>query len=94
MKDIVQLILKYLPQYLNDLGSLLSGPNRFIVQRNSRTGEVFIESLLFFGISVVLFVIMTTALRSPGKDLWITLASQATSGLIGVFLSAICLRLA
>jgi hypothetical protein len=41
MKDLIQLILQYVPQYLNDLGSLVYRPKRFIAAKNPQTDETF-----------------------------------------------------
>jgi hypothetical protein len=42
MKDLIQLILQYLPQYFKDVGSLLAGPKRFIAQADPENSQTFV----------------------------------------------------
>jgi hypothetical protein len=93
MKDLVQLILKYLPQYLLTLGSLLARPKRFIADKDPTTDDAFVDSLLFLGVSLVLTVLVAAPLRSPEVDLWKRLAAISTYTLITVSLGAIAMRL-
>jgi uncharacterized membrane-anchored protein YitT (DUF2179 family) len=92
MKELFQLVLQFLPQYLSDLGAILARPKRFISERNPETNEAFLASLLFLGISLVIYTIMMTPLRSTGKDVWTALGSIATVAILAVFLNAILLR--
>jgi hypothetical protein len=92
MKELLQLVLQYLPQYLSDLGAILARPKRFISERNPETNEAFLASLFFLGISLVIYTIMMTPLRSAGKDVWTALGSIATVAILAVFLNAILLR--
>jgi hypothetical protein len=94
MKDLIEKIVAYLPQYLVDFGSLFSAPKRFIARKNTTAEETFGQSLLFLGVSIVLVVIMTAPLLPPGKDLWTYVGATAVTLLVGVSLSAIALRLA
>lgn len=94
MKDLIEKILKYLPQYLVNFGSLLSGPKKFIADRNTTAEDSFENSLLFLAISVVLVVIMTAPLLPPGKDLWTHVGSVAVTSLLTVALSGVALRFA
>ncbi len=94
MKELIEKILAYLPQYLTNFGSLFVGPKRFIGQRNTAAEDSFGESLLFLGISLILVIIMTAPLLPPGKDLWTYVGANAVIYLLTVSLSAIALRLA
>jgi hypothetical protein len=94
MKDLIEKILGYLPQYLADFGSLVSGPKRFIAQKNTVAEDTFVHSLLFLGISLVLVVLMTAPLLPPGEDLWAFLAMSAVTSLLAVSLYAVALRIA
>lgn len=94
MKDLIQKILSYLPQYLMDFGALFSGPKRFMAQKNTRAEDTFDQSLLFLGVSLVLVVVMTAPLLPPGGDLWTHVGASAVTYLLTVTLSAIALRLA
>ncbi len=55
MKDLIELVLKYFPRYLAEMGSILAGPKRFIRERNTNAVETFNDSLLFLGIGIVLY---------------------------------------
>ena len=70
MKDLIEKILRYLPNFMKNFGSLFAGPKRFIGKRNAVAADNFEESLLFLGVSLVLVVIMIAPLLPPGKDLW------------------------
>jgi hypothetical protein len=77
-----------------DLGLLISGPKKFMAQKNTRAEDIFIQSLIFLGVSIVLFVIMTAPLRPSGIDLWTYLAANAGASLLSVSLFAVALRVA
>jgi hypothetical protein len=94
MKDLIEKILAYLPQYLTDFGSLFSGPKRFMAQKNTRAEDTFGQSLIFLGVSLVLVVVMTAPLLPAGRDLWTYLGANAVRFLLSVSLAAINLRLA
>ena len=67
MKELIEKILRYLPQCFTNFGSLFAGPKRFIGQRNTAAEDTFGEALLFLGISLILVVIMTAPLLSREK---------------------------
>jgi hypothetical protein len=94
MKELIEKILAYLPKYLTDFGSLISGPKRFMAQKNTKAEETFVQALVFLGISLVLVVIMTAPLLPPGKDIWTYLGTIAVGLLLGVSLYAVALRVA
>jgi len=94
MKELIEKILAYLPQYLTDFGSLISGPKRFMAEKNTKAEDTFVQSLVFLGVSLVLVVVMTAPLLPPGKDLWTYLVAEAVMFLLGVSLYAVALRVA
>ena len=94
MKDLIEKILTYLPQYIADFGSLLSGPKRFIAEKNATAEDSFEKALLFSAISLVLVVVMFAPLRPAGKDLWTHVGGLAVTSLLAVSLYAVALRLA
>ena len=94
MKDLLEKILVYLPQYLSDFGLLLSGPKKFISKKYLKSEETFVQSLLFLGISLILVIVMTAPFLFPGRDLWAHVGTVAIGFLLGVSLYAIALRFA
>jgi hypothetical protein len=94
MKDILEKILEYLPMYLMDFGSLLSGPKSFLAQKRAQVDRAFGDSLLFLGISVAITIIAPASLELPGKDLWTNVGSIGFVSLLAVCLSASAVRLA
>ena len=93
MKDLIDLILRYLPRYFIDLGSLISGPKKFIAGQNIRTPNAINRSLLFLGISLVLVVIGRAPLLSEDASVWTQLAALGIASVIGVALTALALRI-
>ena len=94
MQELLEKILAYLPQYLSDFGSLVSGPKRFIAQENPDAEDSFTKSLIFVGVTLALITVMTTPLRPPEKDLWNFLGATAALSLLAVSLIAADLRVA
>ena len=74
MKDLIDKILTYLPQYLMDFGSAFSGPKSFIAQKHVEGDGAFKDALVFIGVSVVLVVLMNFPLQLDGKDIWTAFA--------------------
>lgn len=94
MKDLIEKILAYLPQYLGDFWSLCSGPKRFMAQKNTVAEDSLDESLIFLGVSLVLIVVLTSARRPPNTELWSYVGQTGAVVLASVGLGAIGLRLA
>ena len=86
--------LEYLPRYLTDFGSLALRPKRFIANRNPKADDTYHGSLVFLGVSVFLFVVMTVPLRPTEVDFHLYLGGQIATSLLAVSLYAIALRLA
>jgi hypothetical protein len=92
MKDLIDKILKYLPQYLMDFGLVFSGPKQFIAAKNVVAADALADAMLFLGISVALGLIMTAPLQPPGKDFWTHVGSHSVGILITVVLAATIVR--
>ena len=94
MKDLIDQILKYLPLYLTNFGSIFVGPKSFIASRNVSSDDAFGDALLFLGVSIALIIVMGAPLFPPGKDLWTHVGSVAIQALVTVSLSAMVVRTA
>jgi hypothetical protein len=68
MKDLFEQILKYLPHYLTEFGTALSGPKSFIATKVSSEGDAFGESLLFLGTSLALVLLLNAPLLPAEKE--------------------------
>ena len=93
MKDILDKIRRYLPQYLIEFGAVFSGPKTFIEQRDTNSDETFSNALLFLGMSLALMVVMVAPLRPAGRDLWNSVAMVAAVALISVVLLSAAIRI-
>ena len=90
----VETILHHLLRYLADFGSLVTGPKRFIAQKNTRAEDTFGESLIFLGISLGLGLFLTVSLNLFWGDFWLHTLLHIVTDLLFVSLCAIALRLA
>lgn len=93
MKDLLDKILKYLPEYLTEFGEAFSGPKTFIGQRNVAGDEAFSNALLFLGLSVALVIVMSSPLRPAGKEFWVYVGSTAILTLVTVALFGTAVRI-
>jgi hypothetical protein len=93
MKDLVEKILAYLPNFLTDFIAVFSRPKSTIRNKNTQAEENFAPSLIFLTISVCISVVMTSAFRPPGADIWSTLAVQTVIVVLLSILLAASLRL-
>lgn len=82
MKDLIEKILAYIPVYLMTLGSLLSGPKKYLVTTNPDTDEGFQNSLRFFAVTTVVVVIAQFPLLPKGADVWAVAATRCILGLV------------
>jgi hypothetical protein len=89
MKDLIDKILKYLPQYFSDLGAVFSGPKRFIASRNFDADEAFGDACLFFGITMVILFILDASAAHLKQDesFWSYIGAEFGQDLIGVILA-------
>jgi hypothetical protein len=66
MKDLLEKILSYLPVYIPDLVRIVSGPKRFVAERNKGSEEDLIKAFTFLGVSLAIFFILQAGV--PAKD--------------------------
>ena len=93
MAEIALKFLRYLPRYLREFGSLLSGPKRFMNRKQIHTERSFIDSLHFLILSLVITVAARAPLLPPGQDWRVFFGSQSVLCLMSVVLFALSLRL-
>ena len=93
MAEIALRFLRYLPRYLREFGSLLSGPKRFMSRKQIHTERSFIDSLHFLILSLVITVAARAPLLPPEADLWVFFGSQSVLCLMSVVLFSLSLRL-
>ena len=94
MKELIEKIIKYIPEYLMTLGKLLSRPKTFLAGTAPETEAGFQSGLQFLAVSVVLVVIALTPLAPEGTDIWKRLAAISVAELLGVAAMAGVLRVA
>ena len=92
MSEWIERELVYLPKYIENFGSLLAGPKRFIAREISNADETLAQSLRFLGISLVLFTVMQTPTRPSEYEFWTHLGLIGITCLAVVSLTAIALR--
>lgn len=93
MTELLKVILRYLPRYLGELGSVLARPKSFVGNKNLDAKNSVAESIVFLGLSCAVVVVMTAPLLPSHIGAVNYFASQATVLLISVVLVALCLRL-
>jgi len=93
MKEIIEKILAYLPNFLTDFIGVFSRPKSAISKKNIDPEQNFTPSLIFLTISVCISVVMTSTFRPPGADIWSALAMQTIIVVLQVVLFAASLRL-
>jgi len=89
MKDLIDKILKYLPQYFLDLGRVFSGPKQFIATRDVESDDAFTNACLFFGISLALLAILGAQHQPPDMEFWSYIGLYFVSALISAALAAL-----
>ena len=58
MKELIEKILTYLPQYFSDLVFLLTGPKAFIRHKDIANPDAISDAVAFFGVSIVISFLM------------------------------------
>jgi hypothetical protein len=87
MKELLEKIVTFLPNYLLEFGQLISKPKDFVLSRNNNFDEVFISALIFGAItSVILFVAFFQFLAEG--DLWVKFSKYLILSCVGVCLTA------
>ncbi len=94
MKDLIEKIIKFIPEYLMNLGKLLARPKTFLEKSHPNTEQGFRSGLKFLAVSLVLFVIAVTPTMPNKLDIWKQLAAAAVGEFLAVAAAACVLRLA
>src|SRR6516164_134727 len=94
MKDLIDKILKYLPQFFLDCGELIAHPQRFIAARDTESNDTFAEACLFLAISFALGVIAGLPYRRPDVDFWVGTAQYFAGNALVVVLFGMVTRIA
>jgi len=94
MKDIVQQILSYLPNYIPEFLRVFSSPKLAISERNQGQTKDLREALSFYGISFFLVFPFARILAPSQLDLWENIAQSVTLSLFWGLASAAMTRLA
>jgi len=68
MKDLLEKILAYLPVYIPDLIQLVSGPKRFVAERNRGQEGDAMKAFTFLGISLAIFLLCRRLLWLPVRS--------------------------
>jgi hypothetical protein len=92
MKDLIEKILKFLPQYFAEFGQVFAGPKTFIGARNVNAEDEFQNALLFLALSLALVVLMTVPLQPAITDFWTFVARISVLNLISVAIAATVMR--
>ena len=87
MKDLISLVVEYLPRYFIELGSIFSGPKRFLRGKDLLTEQTFSQALLFLGVGIILYLLLTTPLRHPQSNVWAWVTAEGLYSFIVLVLS-------
>jgi hypothetical protein len=93
MNDLVKLVFAQIPKYLFNFFNLVSGPKRFVRERNVYNDQSLTEAMTFLAISFVLTLILKTPFISD-VNFWQYIATTGLQNLIETALLAALLRLA
>lgn len=96
MTELITRVLKYIPKYIIDLVSLLSGPKRFVAIRNSGKTQDLVSALIFGGISLSILYLTQSQSRLMLREEfnWLALINFGVMELITLILMAAVLRFA
>jgi hypothetical protein len=94
MKELLEKIITFIPEYLMGFGKLLARPKTFLAKARPNTKSGFRSGLQFLAISLVLSVISLTPLLPEGSDIWKNLAITSLYELLAVAALACITRLA
>jgi hypothetical protein len=77
MKDLIERLLKFIPDYLMEFIQAFSGPKKFIAKTNFTDDKSYEQALLFLGISLVLGLFLMNFIRVGDEDYWEYLGRSA-----------------
>jgi len=101
MKDFLFMIIKFLPKYLEDFFSLVTGPKNFIAtlpqeENQDEFKKAGIEALTFLGISMIIgqMLLANLLLKMDLGNFWTYIANHAAITVVLALLFAMVIRLA
>jgi hypothetical protein len=93
LKDLLGPVLKLLPAYTSQLLALLSGPKRFLAERDLATDGAMADALVFLGISLLVAFVAQLPLLTDQKDFLTAFAPQAVITFLSFVLSVAVVQL-
>jgi hypothetical protein len=92
MKELLEKIVAYLPNYFLDCGRLISGPKEFVASKELNSDDAFASALLFAALTVIASFIVHLPFVGM-EDMWIKLAIFFILSCVGVCLSALSIMI-
>jgi hypothetical protein len=68
MKDLLERILKYIPGFLHDYVTLVTGPRAFFEERLTEKREDYVKGLVFLGVSFSLVFLLAWFRLAPERE--------------------------
>lgn len=93
MKELLDKILAYLPVYIPDLVRIISGPKRFVAERNRENEGDLIKAFTFLGASMAIFFILQAPVSTSGQAFLTETASRGILYLLFIVVFSAVLRL-
>ncbi len=93
LKDLLDPVLKLLPAYTSQLVALLSGPKRFLAERDLAADGAMADALVFLGISLLVAFVAQLPLLTDQKDFLTAFAPQAVITFLSFVLSVAVVQL-
>src|SRR5262245_19771299 len=90
MKELLEKIVAYLPNYFLDCGRLISGPKEFVASKELNPDDAFSSALMFAAITVTVSFIVHLPFVGM-EDMWLKLAIFFILGCVAVSLTALCI---
>jgi hypothetical protein len=91
MKDLIEKILSYIPNYLFDLGRVLASPSNFFKDKDFYSQGQFVNALVFFAISKTVATIANIGLlHTKFEDIFETTVTSAVQEFAFTILQCFC----
>jgi hypothetical protein len=87
VKDLIDKVLSSIPRYLTQLGFALSAPKSFAEAQVQSMDDIFLNSVVFSGITIAIVIILSATRIPEGQDFW--LFAALTGVQIGIGFSLI-----
>lgn len=94
MKELIEKVVAFVPEYLLSLGGLLARPKTFLANKVPDSEAAYRDSLLFLAVSVCIFVVALAPISPAKSDPWQRVGAVAVVEALTVSLMAGALRLA